>query len=205
VVIEDQTLFRELLMKLVQAEPGFELAGTASDGRTGLELLETSKADLLLLDIQLPDLDGFELADEIAQRQPDLRIMALTSLQDHWTVQRIMECGLAGYVEKDQPIEILTEAMRTIAAGGCYFTERFAATRRRLAADPVSFHKILSKREQQVLSEVAGGASTADIAQRLKLSQRTVGNHRYNLMKKLELKNASELTAYAIKHGFRRI
>jgi len=204
-VLEDQTLFRELLVKLLQAEPGFELAGTASEGRSGIELLETVEADLLLLDIQLPDLDGLELADELARRHPDLRIMALTSLQDRWTVQRIMECGLAGYVEKDQPIQILTEAMRTIAEGGCYFTERFAATRRRMAADPVSFHKILSKREQQVLSEVAGGASTSDIARKLKLSERTVGNHRYNLMKKLELKNASELTAYAIKHGFRRL
>lgn len=204
-MLEDQTLFRELLVKLLQAEPGFELAGTASEGRSGIELLETVEADLLLLDIQLPDLDGLELADELARRHPDLRIMALTSLQDRWTVQRIMECGLAGYVEKDQPIQILTEAMRTIAEGGCYFTERFAATRRRMAADPVSFHKILSKREQQVLSEVAGGASTSDIARKLKLSERTVGNHRYNLMKKLELKNASELTAYAIKHGFRRL
>jgi len=108
-------------MKLVESLEGFILTGSAADGEAGLALCRKCPPDLLLLDLQLPGLDGLELAELLQREQPDIRVMALTSRQDDFAITRIMEGGFAGYVEKDQPIGVLTEAMVTIGQGGVVF------------------------------------------------------------------------------------
>jgi len=205
VIIEDQTLFRELLAKMVEDDAGYQLLGTAADLEGGRRLCNEIEPSLVLLDVQLPDGNGLDFAEELLAELPDIRILTLTSRTDDFTIQKVVESPVAGYVEKDQPIGVLTEAMKAVAEGGVYFSETFARARRRMAASPDSFHKILSRREQQVLQEIARGRSSNEVARKLGLSSRTVGNHRYNLMKKLELKNAQELTAFAISRGFHQL
>jgi DNA-binding NarL/FixJ family response regulator len=203
VVVEDQTLFRELLAKLLRSDPRYELVGEAGDGRAGLELCRTARPHLLLLDIQLPGMDGFELAENLFAALPEVRVLALTSLKDDRTISEVIESGFAGYVEKDQPFSVLEAAMLAVAEGGTYFTQSFDEARRMLIRNPDAFFKILSRREQEVLKLVAGGRSNAQVAEKLGLSPRTAGNHRYNIMKKLDIHDVTDLVAFAIKSGFR--
>ncbi|WOO39586.1 response regulator transcription factor [Rubellicoccus peritrichatus] len=205
VVIEDQTLFRDLLVKALEADGQFSLTGEAMSAADGLALCCSAKPDLVLLDVQLPDRDGLEIAADLLKDFPDIRILALTSLKDDFTIRRVLEYGLAGYVEKDQPLPVLLEAIRAVAGGKTYFTQTFDDLRREMVTNPGAYYKILSIREQQILSLVAEGFSSPEIAEQLKLSPRTAENHRYNIMKKLDLDSATELVAFAIKHGIRKL
>lgn len=205
VVIEDQTLFRELLIKLLRGDPRYRLVGEASDGRSGLDLCRASCPHLVLLDIQMPHMDGLELADQLFAELPEVRVLALTCLKDNHTIARVLESGFAGYVEKDQPFSVLEEAMLAVAQGGTYFTASFDQVRRKMVSDPNAFPKILSRREQQVLKLVAAGRSNPEIARKLGLSPRTAGNHRYNIMKKLDIHDVTGLVAFAIQNGFRSL
>lgn len=205
VIIEDQVLFRELLIKALEVEQAFSLVGEATSGVEGLALCRSAQPDLVLLDVQLPDVDGLEVAADLLKDFPDIRILALTSLKDDFTIRRVLEYGLAGYVEKDQPLPVLIEAIHAVAIGKTYFTQTFDDLRREMVLNPNAYYKILSNREQQILSMVAEGLSSPEIAEALKLSPRTAENHRYNIMKKLDLSSVTELVAFAIKHGIRKL
>ena len=204
VVVEDLGLFRELLIKLLEADARYQLAGSAEDGVKGLELCLEVQPHLLLLDLQMPRMDGFELAGILAKKLPDIRILALTSLQDNVSLTQVLELGFAGYVEKDAPLAVLETAMETVAGGKTFFTPKFRDALKTLSRDPESFPKILSRREQEVLRLVAQGDSNTEAARKLGLSPRTVGNHRYNVMRKLDIHDVTDLVAFAIKHGFRK-
>lgn len=205
VVIEDQTMFRDLLVKALETEKQFELIGEAMTGLEGLKLCRADPPDLVLLDVQLPDQDGLEVAAELLKEFPDLRILALTSLKDDFTIRRVLEYALTGYVEKDQPLPVLLEAIHSVASGQSYFTQTFDDLRREMMTNPNAYYKILSRRELQILSLVAEGLSSPDIAKKLELSYRTAENHRYNIMKKLDLGSVPELVTFAIKHGIRKL
>lgn len=198
VIVEDQFMFRDFLEKLVAGDDRFECVGATGDGVTGLELCQRLKPDLIFLDLNLPRLSGLALAAELKRTVTSCRILALTSCKDDASISSILELGFAGYVEKDQPITVLESAMVAVAKGRTYFSPTLDIVRRRMARNPHAISKILSLREQEVLRAVAKGGTSAEIAQTLGLSVRTVGNHRYNIMKKLDLKNAAEVVAFAL-------
>ncbi|MGJ8716523.1 MAG: response regulator [Maribacter stanieri] len=204
VVIEDQGIFRELLIKLLSVNARYEIAGSAEDGITGLELCRKVHPHFVILDLQLPHLDGFEVATRLTEELPATNILALTSSKDDVTLTRILDLGFSGYVEKDAPLTVLETAMARVADGGTFFTPRFKDAKQRLARDPIAFPKILSRREQQVIQLVASGASNTEAARKLGISVRTAGNHRYNAMQKLDIHDVTDLVAFAIKHGFRK-
>ena len=129
-------------------------------------------------------------------------MLALTNLKDPFTLNRVQEIGIHGYVEKDQPLDILEEAMETVAAGGNYFTAIVEETRLHLQADPEAFSKILSRREQEIVCMVARGLTSSAIAERLGLSKRSVETYRYRIMKKLGIDNVAALVDYAYQQGF---
>lgn len=139
------------------------------------------------------------MAEQLRAESNGSRILALTSCKDETSIAGVLELGLAGYVEKDQPITVLEKAMVAVAEGRTYYSPTFNTVRRRLGGNPMAVSKILSLREREVLQLVARGLTSAEIARDLDLSLRTVGNHRYNIMKKLELRNAAEMVAYALK------
>lgn len=200
-IIEDQLLFRDLLVKLVAADERFRCVGAAGDAETGLELCRRERPQLICLDLSLPAMDGLEMAERLQTDVPESRILALTSRKDEASIAGILELGLAGYVEKDQPITVLEQAMVAVAQGRSCFTPTFDAVRRRMARDPNAVGKILSRREREVLRLVACGRSSPQIARTLGVSPRTVGNHRYNIMKKLALKNVAEVVGFALRSG----
>lgn len=204
ILIEDQELLRNVLVKTLEMNPDFELLGDCSDGRSGQALCLERRPDLVVTDVDMPELDGITMAQSLLKELPSVRILALTNLKDPFTINRLREVGIHGYVEKDQPLDILEEAMRTVAKGEHYYTAIVQQVSSQLAKDPVAFSKILSRREQDVIRLVVDGLTSKEIAKELKLHPRSIETHRYRIMKKLELKNVVDLIAYAEKHGIRR-
>ena len=200
VVIEDLTLFRDILVHLIETDEDYVLVGKASDGVEGWEICQKAMPDLVLMDLQIPEPNGLQLGKRILQTMKDVRILALTALTDSHTTNRVYEAGFHGYVEKTQPMEVLREAMLTVAEGGFYFTALFRENRKKMQSDPDAFQKILSPKEVRVLTEVAKGFTSQEIAESLELSIRTVENHRHRIMQRLEIKNASGLVRFAMEN-----
>jgi DNA-binding NarL/FixJ family response regulator len=190
VVIEDQELLRNVLVKALEMNRDFDLLGDCADGKAGQTLCLDVKPDLIVTDIDMPELDGISMAQTLIRELPTVRVLALSNLKDPFTISRLRETGIHGYVEKDQPLDILEEAMRTVAKGEHYFT--------------ALVQKVLSRREQDVVRFVVDGLTSKEIAKTMKLHPRSVETHRYRIMKKLELKNVVDLIAYAEKNGLRR-
>lgn len=207
-VIEDQRLFRQLLVRLLRTDGRYALAGEAEEVEAAVALCVRERPDLVLLDLQLPGGGGgggLEVARHVRAASPDgPRFLALTSLQDNYTIGAVAEARLHGYVEKDQPVEVLEEAIAAVAAGRRWFSPAFEAARLRAAADPHDWRKLLSDRETEVLAEVGALRTSTDIAARLGLSQRTVETHRYHIMRKLGIADAPGLARFAIEQGLAR-
>ena len=204
ILIEDQELLRNVLVKTLEMNEAFDLLGDCADGNSGQALCLRLEPDLVVTDIDMPELDGISMAQALLKALPRLRVLALTNLKDPFTINRLREVGIHGYVEKDQPLDILEDAMRVVASGENYFTAIVQQVSSQLARDPVAFSKILSRREQDVIRLVVEGLTSKEIGKALKLHPRSIETHRYRIMKKLELKNVVELIAYAEKHGIRK-
>ena len=201
VIIEDQVLFRDILFNLIEADRNYLLVGTASCGTEAWEICKNKQPDLILLDLQIPEMDGIELGKRIRQQMKDVRILALTALTDSYTTNRVYEVGFHGYLEKTQPINSLRNAMLTVAGGGTYFTEIVLENVKKVQMDPNAIQKLLSSKEIRILTEVAKGLTSQEIAKSLELSTRTVENHRHRIMQRLEIKNASGLVRFAIENN----
>jgi DNA-binding NarL/FixJ family response regulator len=197
-IIEDQTLFRHMMVNLVKHSDDYEFVGEAENGMSGLQICTDHKPALVLLDLHLPDINGIELGKRILADSPKSQVLAITSLTDGYTTNSVFEAGFAGYLEKNQPLDILTEAMLTVAEGGFFFTQRLQENRRLIRNDPNAFQKILSPKEIDILRHVSKGLASTDIGEVMTLSKRTVENHRHRIMKKLRIKNSSSLIKFAI-------
>ncbi len=202
VLVEDQALLRNVLAKAIRLDEKFELAADVEDGLEGKKVCEELVPDLLITDIHLPGMDGVELAAHVLKKLPTVRVLALTNMKDPFTLNRLQEIGIHGYVEKDQPLEILEEAMVEVASGRTYFTATIMSSQARLSEDPHAFSKVLSARDQEILCLVASGATSKAIGEKLDLSRRSVETYRYRIMKKLGLRSSAELVDYAYKNGF---
>ena len=200
-VVEDQTMFRSFLEDWIPAQPGFVLVGAFRSAEEALRQIETLSPHVALLDLQLPGMDGIALAQALRQVRPHLRTLLLSSLTDPLALTRIRESGVEGYLEKDADLVELAAALRAVAGGQPYFSKRFTETLAREAAKSEALGKILSRREQQVLTLVLAGRTSREIADSIGLSPRTVEFHRANLMAKLGATNIAELLTGARQRG----
>ncbi|TVR46033.1 MAG: DNA-binding response regulator [Puniceicoccaceae bacterium] len=203
-IIEDQGLFREFLGKLCgRLFPGAEVL-CERDGAVGLERSRTAEPDLILIDLNLPDMDGLQLMELlVAEAGPATKVLVLSSRRDPVAIERALRAGVDGYVDKvDQSIEVLEEAVKKVIGGGVYFSPVVVEVRRKLRADPLAFSKVLTAREQEILPLLGRGLSNEEAAGELNLSPATVLTHRRNVMRKLGLHSTCELIRYAQDNGF---
>ncbi|MBI5426330.1 MAG: response regulator transcription factor [Opitutae bacterium] len=200
-VVEDQGMFRAFLERWLATQPGFALAGTARTGEEALAALEAARPDVLLVDLQLPGVDGLGFVRAARQTRPQLRSLVLSSLMDPLALTRVRESGVEGYLEKDAPPAELGEALRAVARGREYFSARFRAALAAERANAAAVGKVLSRREQQVMSHVLEGKTSREIAEALGVSVRTVEFHRANVMTKLGATSVAELHAIARRSG----
>lgn len=196
-IVEDQRIVLELLAALLAREPDILVVGQAASGSKGLELVQRSRPDVLLLDVSLPDMDGIDLARLARERQPELRIIALSVHDEPAFVQGMLQAGAQGYVHKSATVGHLREAIRAVMRGERYLSPVITVPRAGIGG-PTG---VLGKRELQVLALLAEGKRSAEIARRLGISPATVDVHRRNIMRKLDLHTVAELTRFALRHG----
>jgi two-component system response regulator NreC len=206
VLADDHPVVRRGMQTLLEAEPDFAIIGEAGDGLESVRLVENLQPDVLILDLMMPGLSGLEALRIIRKRSPRTRVVVLSMHDTHAFVAEALMNGATGYVLKGSDELNLVRAVRE-AAGGRRFlsppvTERaidaYIEQARAASLDP---HDTLTAREREVLQLTAEGKTGPEIAARLHISQRTVENHRANLMRKLLLKNQSELVRYALRRG----
>jgi two-component system response regulator NreC len=206
VLADDHPVVRRGMQTLLEVEPDFAIIGEAGDGLESVRLVENLQPDVLILDLMMPGLSGLEALRIIRKRSPRTRVVVLSMHDTHAFVAEALMNGATGYVLKGSDELNLVRAVRE-AAGGRRFlcppvTERaidaYIEQARAASLDP---HDTLTAREREVLQLTAEGKTGPEIAARLHISHRTVENHRANLMRKLLLKNQSELVRYALRRG----
>jgi DNA-binding NarL/FixJ family response regulator len=198
-IADDHPLVREAIKVRLSVEDDLELVGEASDGRRAVELGKALAPDLVLLDLHMPGLSGSELVSAMRAAAPASRILVLTGSVERRMVREVLAAGADGYVLKEDDTEELLGALRRVAHG-----EQHVSTRMAAAFEPAGGQgdTELTPREIEILHEIARGRSSEQIAALLGISIGTARKHRENMMKKLGLHNAAEVTAYAIKKGF---
>lgn len=202
VVAEQETLSRTLLSRVIRLDERFEVVRELEDGLEAREACLEQKPDLVVTGIHLPKLDGIDLARVLARELPQTRILLLSERDDSLTLSRVAEIQVHGYITRDEPWEILEEAMIEVASGRTYFSAAYVRTQQILRRDSNGFAKILSRREREILSWVASGRTSRMIARHLNLSHRSIETYRYRIMRKLEIENLAGLIDYAFRNGF---
>jgi DNA-binding NarL/FixJ family response regulator len=208
-ICDDHTLFREGLKALLQNDAGIEVVGEAENGREAIEKLKQIPTDVVLMDISMPHLNGFEATQRIVQTHKHIHILILTMYDEDDLIIRCLEAGASGYVLKDAPAEQLVYAIREARKGGKYLSpsvvNKVVSQYLQTSVRPKDTYDLLSSREREVLKMLAEGLSVKEIAYRLKLSVKTVEAHKYNLMKKLDVHDRTELVKYAIQKKLIRL
>lgn len=205
ILAEDHVLMREGLKMLLSTQPGFDVVAETGDGRAVEALVRQYRPQLLLLDLGLPGLHGVDVAAAIkAEFAESVKVLVLTGdLQPH-SVRQALAAGADGYVHKSEDSTELLQAAHAVLAGRQYVSRNIAAVflPRPLRSDATGDEPVATPRERETMSLVARGLSNAEIAERLFISVETVRTHRKNLMEKFSLRNAAEITAYAVQRGY---
>lgn len=199
-LVEDDRLLASLLQEWIDRQPGWKLVGQPRDGNEGVAACRALKPDIVLLDVSLPGMDGFAAAKAIRAADPSVRIIMLTCHSDPYTIQRVQELTLEGYVNKTSSLDVLERAVEHVANGGVYYDETFTRSSASLKR-PGAFNKILSDREIEVLALVAEGLTDDAIAARLSISRLTVCTHRRNIRAKLGAHSDRDLVYLARQWG----
>ena len=208
---DDHTILRDGIRALLSAEPDLDVVGEASNGAEVLALLETTPVDVVLMDVQMPVLDGFATMPELRLRFPEVRVLVLTMLDHENYVARMLEAGALGYVLKNAAISEITHAIRTVAAGnpflcteiGLNMLYKSVAQRSGTGDSTAEGHSgaDLTARELEVLKLIAEGLTNGEIADKLFTSKRTIETHRQNIIAKTQAKNTAALIKLAVSRG----
>ncbi len=193
-----------LIVSCRQAFPKADLCG-AGNAAAGLSLCKEVQPDVVILDLALPDREGTEIVDELFAACPSCRIIALSGSTNEVILRRALHSRVNGFIDKnEQPLELLGQAIRTVMEGKSYFSPHVQRLRAEFRKDPVSFDKLFSDWEQELLILFGQGLSNAQVAQQVGLSRFTIRNHRHRIMARLGLHSAPELVRYCAEKGFVR-
>lgn len=206
---DDHTLFREGIRAIFKEVPSIEIVGEADDGRQAVSEVQRLDPDVVLMDIAMPDLSGFEATRRIRQENDKVKVLILTMYEEEEVIARCLDAGAAGYVLKDAPRAHLLHAIEVVNKGGQYLSPRalkkVVAQYVKGTQSTTTSYDLLSDREREVLKLLADGLALKEIAVRLNLSVKTVDAHKTNLMRKLDLHDRSELIKYAIQRKLIRL
>ena len=208
-IVDDHAIMRDGLAALIGSESDFEIIGTAGDGRSAIEIVDSVQPDVVLIDLSMPQMDGAQVIRVIKRKRPGTRVLVLTFHKDDAHIHVALEAGADGFILKDDGRDELLSALRVVADGRSYLSpaicDRVMSGYLRgfapVKGPGVVSWDTLTAREQQVLKLVAEGYKTREIADKLSLSEKTVEKHRRNMMRKLDLQGISAVTAYAIENG----
>jgi DNA-binding NarL/FixJ family response regulator len=207
VLAEDHVLVREGIKKIIEALPGLQIVGEVGDGLELLELLKGLAVDMVILDISMPSLPGIEVTREIKKAYPVVKVLILTMHKKKEYLDNAIAAGVDGYLLKEDAPKELLNAIEKIRQGMIYVSPLLSSDLATLYVqsrrqDPDEPLEPLSPREIEIITLIAEGKSSKEIASILFLSFRTIQNHRTKIMKKLNLKKNTDLVRYAIRKGY---
>jgi len=198
VLADDHEIVRSGVVVLLSAIPGVEVVGEAADGQALLQLVEALHPDVVLTDISMPGMDGLAAIAQIHAGHPGVRCVVLTMYDSVEVIKRAVTAGACGFVMKNSPRHELEQAIRTVHQQGSYFSPN-VASRLLMPADVGG--EPLTGRQAEVLKLLVQGKTTKEIAFELGLSPKTVEVHRANVMERLQVRDLTALTRYAIRIG----
>lgn len=208
-IIDDHPLFREGLKTIIGHNPKYEIVGEAGTGSQGLQMVRELKPDLVLLDVGLPDVKGLVLIGDILRCSSKIRIMVVSMHSKIDYIVKAFQSGATGYLAKESAADLLIEGIEYVLKGH-YFMDTSISHQvvKKLIGLPEkevtvtgTGYDLLTAREQEVMGLLAEGLSTSQVADKLFISPKTVENHRYSIMQKLDLHSTIELTRFAAKLG----
>lgn len=205
-IADDHTLFRDGLRALLASIPDIQVVGEASSGSAARRLAFEHQPDVILMDIQMPDLNGIEATRQILRTSPHVGVIVLTMFQDDDSVFAAMRAGARGYVLKGADQSVLLRAVRAVANGESLFSPEIAARLMQFFAslEPVARSELfpeLTEREREILSFIADGQTNAEIAEKLVISMKTVRNHVSNIFSKLQVADRAQAAIRAREAG----
>ena len=203
-IADDHPIFLKGLKEVLEAENDIAIAAQAPDGEAALHALQNNDIDIAILDIDMPKLNGLQVAEQILQTKPLLPVILLTMHKGKDAFVKALEIGISGYVLKENAVIDLIHAIRNIAGGNHYISPEMSAflKQHRQLKNAVIPPKIalLTASELKILQMIANYHSTKDIADALFISEKTVSNHRMNMARKLELTGKNSLLRFAIEN-----
>ena len=201
-IADDHAIVREGLKRILGETRDIEFAGAAENGNDAIKLVRGAKADVLLLDISMPDKNGIEVLKQIKKDVPKLAVLVLSMHREDQYAIRSLKAGAAGYLNKQSAPAELVDAIRQVASGRKYISAALAQELANQIGDERNLppHETLSDREYQTLLMIASGKTVSDIALELSLSVKTISMYRTRLLQKMKLRHNAELTHYAVRN-----
>jgi NarL family two-component system response regulator LiaR len=203
-IADDHPLIRQGLRVIIEAQPDLELVGEASNGEQAVQQALTLHPDIVIMDLQMPVMDGLSATREIAQADPQAQVLVLTSFPDDDNVYTAIKAGAMGFLLKDSSADYLLDAIRTVSRGESVLHPTIARKLMQEIKQPPKLPPTtepLTPREVQVLGCLAQGMANSQIANELSVSVRTVSAHIRNILDKLHLANRTQAALYALEQG----
>jgi len=203
-IIDDHAVVLDGLKTMLNTFDRLEVVYTTQNGHSLLEYFKSDTPDVLLMDIQMPDINGIDLCKQISRQHPSIKVIAFTSFDDSNYVKQIFRSGAKGYLLKNSDKQTIVKAVETVMQDEEYMDETI---KKILLQESITgqrrslFEVPLTKREKEILKLIADGLSSQEIADKLFISLRTVETHRLNLNQKLDVKNTAGLVKEALKRG----
>lgn len=210
VLADDHVFVRDGIKSLLENEANIEVAGEATDGLEALKIVETAKPDLLILDIRMPNMTGIEVVEKLRSQNNKIKIIMLSMHESEEYVLKSIKAGADGYLLKGSSKEEFLKAVHTVANGGKYFSGDISSiligqlsnpSVTTETKQPLDDEQLITKREKEILKLLLSGKGNKEIAEALDISKRTAEVHRFNLMKKLKVKNLMELSNKATEYS----
>lgn len=207
-IADDHTMFVDGIKSILETEADLEVVGCCYDGESVLSYLKSNRADIILLDVNLPDINGIEVCKAAIGLDPQLRILAISMFNEESFVQEILNNGAKGYILKNTGRDELLLAIRTVANNESYFSKDVTETimkglmnSRKNGGKSLSAFPKISRREKEVLKLIVDESTTQEIADTLFISLKTVESHRSSLLSKLNARNTAGLVRIAIENS----
>jgi DNA-binding NarL/FixJ family response regulator len=202
-IVDDHAVVRQGLRRILDEASGMEPADEAVNGVEALKKLRTGKFDIVLLDVSMPEKNGFDTLKQIVDGASETKVLILSMYSEDQYAVRLMKAGASGYLSKDSAPEQLVDAIRKIVAGKKYISPTLAELLLQECGldSEKPYHELLSNREYQVLRLLGSGKKVSEIAEILSISVKTVSTYRAHILEKMKLKNNAELTFYVMQNG----
>ena len=207
-IADDHTMFVDGIESILQVEEGIRVAGRCYEGKDVIEFVKDNKVDIVLLDVNLPDMSGIEVCKYINEKHQTIKVLAISMYNEESYVSEILNNGAKGYILKNTGREELLKAIRTVNTGASYFSKDVTETimkglmnRRKASGKMNNEIPKISRREKEVLKLIAEEFTTQEIADKLFISLKTVESHRSNLLAKLNARNSAGLVRISIENG----